>query len=120
HSQALREPSSTGRSAAFKSAAARGEGLQRCNIAAETSGITDRSAYIALPSRSAAIVLIQGMPRLPSAVRNSATFRACAIRIQLAVDRTLRVFASRIAYARSAVQPRPARGSDSTGPQMVE
>jgi hypothetical protein len=30
-------------------------------------------------------------------VRSSATFRACAIRIQLAADRTFRVFASRIA-----------------------
>src|SRR5437764_12934308 len=97
HSQALREPSSTGRPATFSSAAARGEGLQPCNIAAETSGTTDRSAYIALPSRSAAIVLIHGMPWLPFAVRSSATFLACAIRIQLATDRTFRVFASRIA-----------------------
>jgi len=83
--------------ATSSSAAARGEGLQLCSIAADTSGTTDRSAYIALPSRSAAIVLIHGMPWLPSAVRSSATFLACAIRIQLATDRTFKVFASRIA-----------------------
>ena len=86
-----------GSPATVRSAAACGDGLQSCNIAAETSGTTDRSAYIALPSRSAAIVLIHGIPWLPIAVRSSATFLACAIRIQLAAERTFRVFASRIA-----------------------
>src|ERR1700730_17493677 len=97
HSQALREPSSTGRPGTVSHAAACGEGLQACNIAADTSGTTDRSPYIALPSRSAAIVLIHGITWLPSAVRSSATFLACAIRIQVSADRTFRVLASRIA-----------------------
>ncbi|MDT4831225.1 hypothetical protein FQZ97_647270 [compost metagenome] len=95
--QALREPSSTGRPAALSSAAAAGEGAQALSISADTSGTTDRSAYIALPSRSAARVLIHGMPWLPMAARSSATLRARPIFIQLSAERTLSVLASRIA-----------------------
>ena len=95
--QAEREPSSTGRPAALSSAAARGEGAQRFSISAETSGTTERSAYIALPSRSAAMVLIHGMPWLPMAARSSPTLRASAICIQLCAERTFIVLTSRIA-----------------------
>jgi hypothetical protein len=95
--QALREPSSTGKPAAFSSAAAAGEGAQVRSMSADTSGTTDRSAYMALPSRSAAMVLIHGMPWLPMASRSSATLRARAIFIQLSAERTFSVLASRMA-----------------------
>ncbi len=95
HAQALRAPSSTVRPAALNRAAAAGEGAQARSCSPDTSGTTDRSAYIAWPSRSAARVLIHGMPWLPMARRSSATLRARAMRIQPSTERTLSVLASR-------------------------
>ncbi len=93
-SQLLRDPSSTVRSAALNNAAAAFDGAQRASCAASMSGTTLTSAYIALPSRSAAMVLTQGTPSLASVARMSPTLWSRLKPSQMSMARTFSVFAS--------------------------
>ena len=93
-SQSLREPSSTTSPAAPRSAARAGVGVQRSSCAASTSGTTLTSAYSALPARSAAMVLTQGVPSPRSATWMSATLLARLMASQVALKRWLPALAS--------------------------
>jgi hypothetical protein len=96
-SHSLREPSSS-----VASGANSGEsGVEQAAIfAADTFGTAVMSACNALPRRSAAMVLTQGMPSVSlTAVRISATFRALPMRSQVSITRWLARLASLTAKA---------------------